>query len=138
MFDELKKYKNHGHFFFKPGDTLEDESKDVSDLPGVYYIIRLAGGKVELVYIGKSGSTKLKGKLKLSGLRNSINNKEEDLIGQDYFDKKFREKNIDAVDIYWFVTFNDSCRDLPGYVEGLIKQFYYKVYGCLPEWNTAF
>jgi len=36
MFDEIKKYKNNGHFFFKRGNSLKDVSKDVPDLPGVY------------------------------------------------------------------------------------------------------
>ena len=36
MFDELKNYKNNGHFFFKSGNSLRDVSKDVPDLPGVY------------------------------------------------------------------------------------------------------
>lgn len=28
--------------------------------------------------------------------------------------------------------------DLPGYVEGLIMQRFYEVYGRLPEWNKDF
>jgi hypothetical protein len=53
MFDETKKYKNNGHFFFKNGNQLSEVSKNVPELPGVYYIVRLAKGRVELVYIGK-------------------------------------------------------------------------------------
>ena len=56
MFDETKKYKNNGHFFFKKGNQLSEVSKGVPELPGVYYIVRLAKGRVELVYIGKSGT----------------------------------------------------------------------------------
>lgn len=135
MFDELKIYKNNGHFFFKRGNSLKDVSKDVPDLPGVYYIIRLAGGRIKLVYIGKSGSIEQGGQFKKQGLRGSLNNKQDGLQRQDYFEKKFREENIDGLDIYWFVTFDKTNRDLPGYVEGLILQIHFERYGCLPAWN---
>ena len=135
MFDELRNYKNNGHFFFKNGDSLREVSKDVPDLPGVYYIIRLAGGRVELVYIGKSGSIEQDGQFKKQGLRGGLNNKQNDLHRQDYFEKKFREENIDGLDIYWFVTFDKSNKDLPVYVEGLIMQIFFERHGSLPAWN---
>ena len=56
MFDELNKYKNKGHFFLSNSDKLSEQSKDVPNLPDVYYILRLAKGRVDLVYIGKSGT----------------------------------------------------------------------------------
>ena len=52
MFDELKKYKNNGHFFFCVGDKLNEVSKAVPELPGVYYIFRLLNNKIDLVFIG--------------------------------------------------------------------------------------
>jgi len=54
MFDEIKKYKNNGHFFYKKGNDLREVIKDEPDLPGVYYIFRLAYGIEEIVYIDKS------------------------------------------------------------------------------------
>jgi len=138
MFDELRNYKNNGHFFYKSSNNLRDVSKDVPDLPGVYYIVRLAGGRVELVYIGKSGSIEQDGQFEKQGLRGSINNKQNGLQWQDYFEKKFREENIDGLDIYWFVTFDKTNRDLPGYVEGLILQIYFERHGSLPAWNNSF
>jgi len=51
---------------------------------------------------------------------------------------RFREENIDGLDIYWFVTFDKTNRDLPGYVEGLIMQIYFERYGSLPAWNNSF
>ena len=138
MFDELKKYKNNGHFFFKNGDSLREVSKDVPDLPGVYYIIRLAGGRVKLVYIGKSGSIEQDGQFKKQGLRGRLNNKQDDLQRQEYFEKKFMEENIDGLDIYWFVTFDKANRDLPVYVEGLIMQIFFERHGSLPAWNNSY
>lgn len=68
MFNELDKYKNKGHFFYKSGDNLSVVSKDVPSLQGVYYILRLAKGNVDLVYIGKSGTIEQSGKFKEQGL----------------------------------------------------------------------
>ena len=42
------------------------------------------------------------------------------------------EKKIDALDIYWFVTFDDKNKILPGYVEGLLLKRYFEVHGTLP------
>jgi hypothetical protein len=138
MFDETKKYKQWGHFFFKKGDKISEVSRDVPELPGVYYILRLARGRIDLVYIGKSGTIVQNGKFKEQFLNGRINNKQEGTKRQNFFDKKIREEFIDGLDIYWFVTMNKQCRDLPGYVEGLLIQRYYEVHGILPPWNKEY
>ena len=138
MFDETEKYKNHGHFFFKKGGNLMQASSEVPDQPGVYYIMRLAKGKIDLVYIGKSGTINQSGTFKDQLLRGRINNKHDGVKRQVFFDQKMTEENIDALDIYWFVTMDDSYSDLPGYVEGLLMQRYFDIYGNLPLWNKCF
>jgi len=138
MFDEVRKYKNNGHFFLRRGGLLAEESKDVPELPGVYFIMRLARGHVELVYIGKSGTIKQDMTFKNQLLKSSINGKQEGIKRQDFFDNKMTLENIDALDIYWFVTMDKSNADLPGYVEGLLMQRFYELYGRLPEWNKEF
>jgi hypothetical protein len=57
---------------------------------------------------------------------------------QDYFNQKIENEQIDALDIYWFVTMDEDNNDLPGYIEGLLMQQYFKIYGKLPEWNKEF
>ena len=131
MFDELKKYKKNGHFFFRKGDSLVKVSKEVPELPGVYYIIRLANDRVELVYIGKSGIKNPSGKNKTALLKQSIT------LQQEFLDIKMSEATIDALDIYWFVTMDIDHIDLPDYVLGLIMQTQYDVYGRLSEWNNS-
>lgn len=138
MFDELNKYKNKGHFFFKIGDVLSIQSRDAPNLPGVYYILLLAGGKIDLVYIGKSGTILQNGNFKYQLLRNRINNKQEGQKRQQYFEQKISQEGIDGLAIYWFVTFDKQHQDLPGYVEGLIMQRYFDQYGCIPPWNKEF
>lgn len=62
MFDETRKYKNNSHFFFKKGNRLSEVSKNVSELSGVYYFIRFS--------------------------KSRINNKQDGMKRQDFFDKK--------------------------------------------------
>jgi len=131
MFDELYKYKKNGHFFFKKGNKLVEVGKEVPELPGVYYIIRLANDRVELVYIGKSGIKNPSGKNKTALLKQSIT------LQQEFLDIKMSEATIDALDIYWFVTMDIDHIDLPDYVLGLIMQTQYDVYGRLSEWNNS-
>ena len=138
MFPETNKYKNNGHFFFKKGDKLSVVSKDVPNLPGIYYIIKLAKGRVELVYIGKSGTKHQDGNFGDQMLKKRINNKHEGIKRQDYFDQKLQQEQIEALDIYWFVTFDEKHKDLPSYVEGLLLQRHFEVHGRLPLWNKEF
>lgn len=138
MFDELNQYQNNGHFFFQKGDSLSIQSKDVPQLPGVYYILRLAQGKIDLVYIGKSGTIVQNGRFKSQLLKGRINNKQEGMKRQQYFEQKMEQENIDGLDIYWFVTYDKNHHDLPGFVEGQIIQRYFDLHGCLPPWNKEF
>lgn len=55
MFDELKKYKNNGHFFFTPSDNLASVCNAPAKHSDIYCIYALQKGKVNLIYIGISG-----------------------------------------------------------------------------------
>jgi hypothetical protein len=138
MFSELNKYKNQGHFFFVKGNNLKELSAGVPDLPGVYYIIRLSRGKIDLVYIGKSGTIKQNGTFKEQGLKERLNNKQDGMHREVFFNEKCIQENIDALDVYWFVTFDNKNHDLPGFVEGVILQRYFEVHGKLPPWNKEY
>lgn len=138
MFDELTKYQTNGHFFFQKGDDLSEQSKDVPELPGVYYILSLAKSKLDLVDIGKSGTMLQNGQFKRQSLKGRINNKQEGMKRQLYFEQKIEKENLDGLDIYWFVTYDKYHQDIPGFVEGLILQRYFEIHGCLPPWNKEF
>ena len=89
MFDETKKYKTNGHFFFKKGDSLKHLTKGVPDLPGVYYIVRLSKGRIELVYIDKSGTIQQNGQFKDQGLQTRLNCKQEGIEREVFFKRGF-------------------------------------------------
>ena len=46
------------------------------------------------------------------------------------------EENIDAFDVYWYDTFSSGNSDVPEYVEELLMQRHYEIFGYLPRWNN--
>ena len=138
MISKIEKYKNKGHFFFEKGFNLSEESITVPNLPGIYVIQRLARGKIDLVYIGKSGQIKQNGKFKDPLLRNHFSNKQDGIKLQKFFEEKIDNENIDALDIYWYVTFDQDHHDIPSFVEAELLQWHLDMYGVLPKWNKSF
>ena len=136
MFDILTKYKNNGHFFFKKGQTLSQVC-NAPEQAGVYFILMLPTGKIELVHIGASGTINQKGEFNTQLLRGRSNNKQNGTKRQQFFEEIMVQKEIDALDIYWFVTFDKDNRHLPSYVEALLLQKHFDIYGCFPEWNKG-
>jgi len=51
MFDELQRYKQKNHFFFKPTDGMREICNAPTDKSGVYIVYALKNGKIELIYI---------------------------------------------------------------------------------------
>ena len=137
IFQGLEKYQQ-GHFFFEKGQSLKEQSKNVPSLPGVYYFLRISRGKEEIVYIGKSGTILTDGSFKKQTLNKRINNKQENIKRQQYLEQKIEVENIDALDVHWFVTFDDDHQDLPAFVEGHLMQQYFDTFGTLPPWNKDF
>jgi len=111
---------------------LSEVSKDVPEVLGVYVIYKLEKGKIKLVYIGKSGTMEQNGKFKAQLLRKRLNNKQDGVARQKYFEEKIEKDNIDALDIYWYVTFDEKNQDIPAFVEAQLLQLHYNMYGELP------
>ncbi len=130
MFDELEKYKYNGHLFYKQGNDILKLSQKLPNEPGVYYVLKLSRGKIKLTYIGKSDSTKADNKT----LNSLFNDREKGISLHQFFDKKMNAENIDALDIYWFVTDNDN----PTKIANKVLQSNYDLFGSLPDWNKLF
>lgn len=142
MFDELSKYKLNDHFFLLPKGNPEEMCNAPTDKSGVYIVYALKGGRIELVYIGSSGEVKPDGKLfiqdaGLGGIKDSLVNGKQ--FGgprkNSWPDKMIREK-IEALDIYWYVTHNNSFVDCPRILENRLLQRHVDIYGRLPRWNN--
>ena len=99
----------------------------------------LKNGRIELVYIGSSGKVQNDGKIKhrIGGLWDRIVNGHQ--FGKTprkiSWKNKLIDENIDALDIYWYDTFNSENRDIPIFVEATIIQRYFEIHGHLPRWN---
>ena len=141
MFDELEEYKNNDHFFLSPDDNLEKVCNAPKNAIGVYLVYALKKGHVILVYIGSSGKIKRDGRIKPGngGLYDS-------LVNENQFNEpkklswkiKMKKEKIDALDIYWYATYNEEIHDLPLYAKAIVMQKYFDLNGELPEWNTEF
>jgi len=141
MFDELRNYKNNDHFFFKPDESLNEKCNAPKDSSGIYLIYALAHGKIELIYVGASGRMQPGGKLKArnGGIFDRIvNGKQFDEPRNISWPKKMKAEQIEALDIYWYETFNIKVKDIPAYAEAQIIQRHFDIYGKLPRWNSEF
>jgi hypothetical protein len=56
MFQEPKKYSDNDHFFFESKQDLEKNCNAPNDKDGIFKVLELRNGKVNLVYIGYSNS----------------------------------------------------------------------------------
>ena len=123
MFDELRKYKQTGHFFLKPTDSLSEECNAPADKSGVYVIFALKNGRIELVKIG------------CSNLNEGI--KEQIIKEQLLLKSKLQQEKIEALDIYWYITQTDKSSDDPRKVMDKVIKTHNVIYGNAPRWNKV-
>jgi hypothetical protein len=125
MFQEPKKYTDNDHFFFEADKDLEKVCNAPKDKDGVFKVLELRNGKIDLVYIGYSNS---------GGLFNEI-------VNGIHYDKNLRKigwtyqmlkDKTDALDIYWYVTDNEEGQKKEQV--DMLKDFV-NATGKLPEWN---
>lgn len=142
MFDELERYKETNHFFFRGIDSLGEVCNAPNDKGGVYVIYALRRGKMELIYIGRSGELKQDGQLfirkaGLGGLKDRlVNGKQFGMPRRNSWKVQMLADQIEALDIYWYVTHCDDFVDCPKVIENKLLQKFYDVYGRLPKWNN--
>lgn len=141
MLDELSKYKRNNHFFFTPAVDLGKVCNAPSDKSGVYIIYALKGGRIELIYIGRSGKVLPDGsmfirKAGLGGLKDRlVNGKQFGEPRRISWKKRLLAEKIEALDVYWFVTHNKTYIDCPRIIENNLLKRHMDIYGRLPRWN---
>jgi hypothetical protein len=142
MFDELTKFQHSDHFFFKSTDNLKDECNAPTDKSGVYVVYALKHGKIELIYIGRSGKVEADGtmiirKAGLGGIKDRIVNGHQ--FGKSprrhSWPNQMKFENIEALDVYWYVTHNKQYQDCPRELERLLLKKHIDIFGILPRWN---
>lgn len=138
MFDELDDYKSNGHFFFSAQNDLENVCNAPKTGVGVYLVYALKEGRIELVFIGSGG------KITQSGTRSGgmfdtiVNGKQFGDCRKRTWKEKLISQKIEAIDIYWFETFDKEYRDIPSFMEGVILQRFFELHERLPGWNMEF
>jgi hypothetical protein len=142
MFDDLSKYEQKDHFFLKPNDSLREVCNAPTNKSGVYLVYALKSGKVELVYIGRSGQMQTNGsmfirKTGLGGLKDRIINGHQfgKIPRRISWISQIKKDKIEALDIYWYATHTETYSDCPRILESKLLLKYLDIYNCLPKWN---
>lgn len=125
MFQEPKNYTDNGHFFFEADKDLEKVCNAPKDKDGVFKVLELRNGRINLVYIGYTNS---------GGLFNKI-------VNGAHYDKNARKTGwtyqmikdkTDALDIYWYVTTGKD--EQKKEQVKMLKEFVEQT-GKWPKWN---
>ncbi|HIP31176.1 MAG TPA: hypothetical protein EYG86_00295 [Crocinitomicaceae bacterium] len=141
MLEQLEKYKSNGHFIFSPSDELSKVCNAPKNGIGVYTVYARKNEKNELVYIGSSGKVKTEGKpiIRKGGIFDRlVNGIQFAYPRKKSWKQKLIDGNIDALDIYWYETFDNEHSDIPSSVEGNIIQTFFNNHKRLPSWNKEF
>ncbi|WP_139959994.1 hypothetical protein [Flavicella sediminum] len=141
MFEELEKYENSGHFFYEKNDNLREICNAPKSGIGIYLIYALKNGKIELVYTGCTGKITQDGMLKTrkGGIYDTlVNGKQFGELRTRAWDKHIIIEDIEALDVYWYETFDQYNMDIPAMIEGKIIQQFFEIHGKLPNWNKEY
>ena len=125
MFQEPKNYTDNDHFFFEADKDLEKVCNAPKDKNGVFKVLELRNGKINLVYIGYSNSDGLFNEI-VKGVHYDKNPRK---IGWTY---QMLKDKTDTLDIYWYVT--DSKDEQKKVQVDMLKDFVDQT-GKLPKWN---
>jgi len=125
MFQEPKNYTDKNHFFFEADNDLEKVCNAPKDKDGVFKVLELRNGRINLVYIGYSNSGGLFNEI-VNGMHYDKNARKTGWTYQVLKDKS------DALDIYWYVTTGKD-EQKKEQVE-MLKDFVEQT-GKLPKWN---
>ena len=127
MFQEPKNYTENDHFFYEADKVLEKVCNAPKDKDGVFKVLELRNGKINLVYIGYSNSGGIFNEI-VNGVHHDKNPRK---IGWTY---QMLKDKTDALDIYWYVT--DSKEEQKKAQVDMLKDFVDQT-GKLPKWNCS-
>lgn len=142
MYKELSKFKNSGSFQFSSSDDLEVVCNAPMNDSGVFLVYAMQEENRELIMVGSTGTVQNDGTLKAKngGLYDKIvNGQQFAKTARKYSWKtQLQLEKIEAVEVFWYETYNEKNKVIPTFVEGQILQLFLKENGKLPRWNVAF
>jgi hypothetical protein len=140
MFDILTKHTNQGNFFLTPAQDLQSICNAPADTHGIFIIYALKKGRVELIYIGHSG------KIEKDGSLSNNSNLKDTIINANQFGKspahiawkkQMTRENIEALNIYWYSTYNANNKDCPETLKKKLLRQHQDIFGSFPKWNKS-
>jgi hypothetical protein len=142
MYKELSKFKNSGSFKFSSSDDLEVVCNAPNDASGVFLVYAMQDENSRLIMVGSTGTVQNDGTLKAKngGLYDKIvNGHQFAKTARKYSWKtQLQLEKIEAVEVFWYETYNNKTKVIPTFVEGQVLQLFLKENGKLPKWNVAF
>jgi hypothetical protein len=138
LLSDLENYEKKGKFHFSVNDVLSlvCNIPKRNDYSGLYVFY---SQDKELIYVGISGRKGSKGDIihRKDGLRGRF------LTGKQFGDRRnkalpiqMKLDGISNLEIYWFVTFGESAKDIPRPIERtIIEAFKMENNGKRPRWN---
>ena len=142
MYKEVSKFKNSGSFQFSPSVELEEVCNAPMDASGVFLVYALDGEEKVLIMVGSTGTVQNDGTLKAKngGLYDKIvNGHQFAKTARKYTWKtQLAKEKIEALEVFWYETYNAKTKVIPTFVEGQILQLFLKENNKLPKWNVAF
>lgn len=124
--------KASGSCIYRRGESLREATKDIPNEPGVYII---CNHEDDIIYIGKAGTIQQNGVFKRQGLHGRLNNKQNGMARQSYFNSRMMSEEIPHICIRWYELKEGI---IPGCVEGQLIQEYFNANKELPTWNEGF
>ncbi|RAR46939.1 hypothetical protein [Flavobacterium lacus] len=142
MYKELSKFKNSGSFQFSSNDDLEVVCNAPNEASGVFLVYAIQEENRELIMVGSTGTVQNDGTLKAKngGLYDKIVNGHQFAKTARKYSWKTQLKleKIEAVEVFWYETYNNKTKVIPTFVEGQILQLFLKENAKFPKWNVAF
>ena len=145
MLQSLNIYKDHDSFIFKVHDNLKIICNAPTNKSGIYIFFDGINDESKILYIGCSGHIQNDGSIHTrttgqGGIYGRI------VYGHQFgkvhrwksLPLKMKQDNINELMISWFVTYDESIKHSPCFVESCLIQDYYNNKGVLPKWNNKF
>jgi hypothetical protein len=143
MFDGLNKYKSD-HFFLNTNDNMMQVCNAPTDKSGVYIVYAITKGKIELIYIGRSGRKGADGNIQIriagcGGIKDRlVNGKHFNKIARRIsWPQQMKLEHIETLDIYWYITYDEKNKDFPEDIERNLLQNHISIFERLPRWNKT-
>ncbi|HRZ31240.1 MAG TPA: hypothetical protein P5188_02925, partial [Flavobacterium sp.] len=133
MYKEVSKFKNSGSFQFSTNDDLEVVCNAPNEASGVFLVYAIQEENRELIMVASTGTVQNDGTLKAKngGLYDKIVNGHQFAKTARKYSWKTQLKleKIEAVEVFWYETYNYKTKVIPTFVEGQILQLFLKENG---------